>query len=163
MRVSQTFPIFLRMCIIGFVPLVGFPLFLLMLIHFPALISNVVTLVLLVFSTFFLVPIGLALSLAIVLRSRPYPFAGPAYAPNPVGIAFRDRTRTRLPRNPEMQRQIRVQDTVGISVSACSVDGKQIMGTKILCVGCGRTYHPRCAKWLNENGRNSCSCGKKLP
>jgi hypothetical protein len=144
--------------------LVGFPLFLLMLIWFPGLIFNIVRLALFAFSTMLLVPIVLALSFAAALQYRPNHFARPAYAANPVGIRFHDRMRTRLPRNPEIQAQISVlQDTVGTSHSACSIDGKQIIGSKILCVTCGRTYHPRCANWLKANGHNSCACGKKLP
>ena len=162
LRVLQAFSVLLHLCIIGFIPLVGFPLFLLMLLWFPGLVFNIVTLPLLVFSTFFLVPITLALGLAIALRSRPEVFARPAYGVNPQ-ISFRERIRTRLPRNPEIQNQIRVQDTVGFSKSICSVDGKQIMGTRVLCVGCGRTYHSRCANWLKANGRHSCSCGEELP
>jgi hypothetical protein len=160
----ENFLTFLRLFTISFIGLVGFPLFLLMLLRFPGLVFNIVTLALFAFSTLFLVPIVLALSFAVALQYRPNHFAGPAYAANPVGIRFHDRIRTPLPKNPEIQAQISVlQDTVGISNSACSIDGKQIIGSKILCVGCGRTYHPRCANWLKANGRNSCSCGKKLP
>jgi hypothetical protein len=69
----------------------------------------------------------------------------------------------RVPKPPQERGIIVLQSAESVSNPLCSIDGKPVLGTKIHCAGCGRSYHLRCANWLRANGRSSCSCGEELP
>ena len=49
----------------------------------------------------------------------------------------------------------------------CSVCGRSSIsfGNPIKCKNpdCSRWYHPKCVKWISQNGRLKCSCGARLP